>query len=721
MKNIIALVFLLFVTAHFSSLSAQQNRQASKQEQCATMARLEAKFKRNPALKAAFQQQLQTFNKKMNRQAARQLGIDSVSNINATYTIPVVFHVVLSNQARVTDAQIFAQLDILNKTYAGTNPDSVSIPGYFKPLFGRSSLQFCLAQRTPNDEPTTGIERTITSVTSFSPANDFVKHTVTGGADIWNGDKYYNVWICALSDNILGYGSFPNDGQPTEQGVVIDFQSLPGSSLNHYNGGKTLTHETGHYFNLYHNWGDDDGACTGTDFVDDTPNQGGASSGCQSGIVTDNCTTSGNGIMYQNFMDYSYDQCLLLFTTQQVQRMESALLTYRLSLTTSNACTPAVLQPLDAQLKSIIAPAQRVCKNSFTSVVTVKNLGLQTLTSLVVSTVIDNAAPVNYTWNGTLASLATTTITLNSTIITQGNHIVKIFVSSPNGGTDGKNSNDTLYTPVQYFDAVATVAEGFEGTIFPPSGWDIVNPDNLITWEKVTGVAKTGNASVGINNFNYAINDQKDYLRLPEVNFANIDSAFFYFQVAANTFTPVSTANNTWDTLEVLLSKDCGLTYTSLYKKWGANLVTTSPETADPFVPKSNEWRRDSINLTPYINQGNIMLAFKNTTEFENNIYLDDINIRTITINPNLKKAGYLITPNPANNYINVQFYPNPTNLKGIELYNMLGQKIDKITVTSGGGAVAYRFNIRRYPQGTYIVRVVFANRIIVSKVIKLQ
>ena len=184
MKNIIALFFLLLVTAYFSRLSAQQNRQALKQEQCATMTRLEAKFKRNPALKAAFKQQLETFNKKMNRQSAKELGVDSASNINTTYTIPVVFHVVLSNQAKVTDAQILAQLDILNKTYAGIYPDSAAIPAYFKPLFGKSNIQFCLAQRTPNDEPTTGIERIITTATSFSPVNDFVKHAVTGGADI---------------------------------------------------------------------------------------------------------------------------------------------------------------------------------------------------------------------------------------------------------------------------------------------------------------------------------------------------------------------------------------------------------------------------------------------------------------------------------------------------------------------------------------------------------
>ena len=115
------------------------------------------------------------------------------------------------------------------------------------------------------------------------------------------------------------------------------------------------------------------------------------------------------------------------------------------------------------------------------------------------------------------------------------------------------------------------------------------------------------------------------------------------------------------------------------------------------------------------------MLAFRNTTEFENNIYLDDINIRTVTINPNLKKAGYLITPNPAKNAIAVQFYPNPTDLKGIELYNTLGQKLKSVTVTSGGGANRYDFNISSYAAGTYYVRVVFANKVIVSKIIKVQ
>ncbi|MDN3654954.1 M43 family zinc metalloprotease [Ferruginibacter paludis] len=720
MKNTLAVLCMLLINGFFSEVFAQKNKQAIKQEQCATMVRLEEKFKRNPNLKSQFFHQLDVFNRSVADRVARQKehNVTGVEKPTAVYTIPIVFHIVMSNPAQVTDAQILSQLDVLNKTYSATNADISNVPDYFKPLIGQASVQFCLAQRTPSGDITNGIDRVATRKTSFSNSDDGVKHTSSGGVDIWNGDKYYNVWVCVLSNNLLGYGTFPNDGAPLEQGVVIDYHSLPGGSYANYNSGKTLTHETGHYFNLFHIWGDDNGACTGSDFVDDTPNQGDASTACFTGIKLDSCTKTGNGIMYQNFMDYSFDQCLLLFTKLQAVRMQTALLTYRSSLTTSDGCTPVVLKTLDAQLKTIDAPVQRICTSSFTPQVTIRNKGTQTLTSLTIETVIDNSAPVINNWTGSLVSLATSAVTLKPVTIASGTHQIKIFVTAPNAGTDQFTGNDTLTNIVQYADAVASVSESFEGSVFPPAGWDVVNPDQSITWEKVTGVAKTGNASVGINNFDYTNTDEQDYLRLPELNFATVDSAFLTFQVAASTYTPVSTAGNNWDTLEVLISKDCGLTYTSLYKKWGATLVTTASETTESFRPVANEWRRDSINLTPYVNDGKVLLAFRNTNGFENNIYLDDINVRTITINPNLKAAGFLVTPNPAKSNIAVQFYPNPADLKSIQLFNLFGQKLYQANI-SGAGASLYNVDVARYPAGTYIVRVILGDRVLVKKIIK--
>lgn len=721
MKSIIAVVFFLFLNLHFAVLMAQKNKQVQKQEQCATMQRLEENFKRDPSLKTRFNKQLQTFNRTMANKSAKQLDIDrGLNTTGTTYTIPVVFHIVATNPDVVTNQQILAQLDVLNKDFAGTNADAAGLPTYFKPLFGKSSIQFCLAQRIQNGVTTNGIERFRSTKKSFYREKDSVKHAELGGVNIWDGNKYLNVWLCALNDRVLGYATFPNDGSPLEQGVVIDYNTLPGGLFNNYNQGKTLTHEVGHFFNLFHIWGDDEDIgdnCAGSDFVGDTPNQSIATENCPTGLKVDNCTPNGNGILYQNYMDYSFDPCLLLFTTQQVSRMETALLTYRSSLTISNSCVPVKM--LDVELRKIDVPAKRICTNSFSPMVTISNKGTETLASLQLKTVIDNGTPVTYAWSGSVASLTNTTITLASVTIAQGIHTIKIFIASPNGGKDENNTDDTLTTTFEYYDAVQNISEGFEGNTFLPQGWDIVNPDQSITWKKVTGIAKTGNASVLIDNLNNLDIGGQDYLRLPELNLLNVDSAYLYFQVAASTVTPVSTQNNNWDTLEVLVSKDCGITYTSLYKKWGAELITTATENTDPFKPNLNEWRLDSVNLSDYINAGKVLLAFKNTTGNENNIYLDDINLKTEIINSNLKTAGFLVVPNPARDNITIQFFPNPAKLKSIQLYNLMGQKLAENIITTGQGSAAYSFNVQLLPTGAYFVRAVFEDKMLVKKFIK--
>jgi len=715
-RNRLSYLFILLLLS-IPAISQKTNR--IKYEQCGTMQRLEEKLATNPELKIKFELQRAEFNK-----AVRAGSYKLSSRVNpfgsserTAIVIPVVFHIVLTDPSVVTNAQILAQLDTLNKDFAGTNADSIKIPSYFKPLFGKSAIQFCLAQRTPDGEVTSGIERTVTTQTSFT-ANDAVKHVSTGGANSWDNTQYMNVWICALSNNILGYATFPEEGMPEEQGVVIDYRSVPGGSSTSYNMGKTLTHETGHFFNLYHIWGDDNGDCTGTDFVDDTPNQGASSSGCYNGIKTDNCTTSGNGIMYQNYMDYSYDACMVMFTTQQVARMEASVIASRSALLTSNGCQAPVLRNFDAQLFSINQPAQRICTNTFTPAVTIKNKGIQTLTSVKINAKIDNGAITTYTWTGSLPRLSSANVILPVLTTTTGNHILTVYVSNPNNNPDEDATNDTLSFVYQYYLPVTSVSESVESTAFPPPGWDIVNPDRSITWRRVTGIAKTGNASVMINNFNYNAVGQKDDLRLPTITLQNVDSAFLSFQIAAAAYTSLNTTNNVWDTIEVLLSTDCGVNYTTLYKRYGPNLVTRTTATTSSFVPTADEWRKDSIDLANYIGNNDLILAFRNTNGYENNIYLDDINVRTVIINPNLKRQGFLVTPNPTNGVIAVQFYPQPQNLKAIQVYDLTGRKLTEVLI-NGGANNYYSLNISSYAAGTYVVRAVFTDRVITRKIIK--
>ncbi|WP_353720515.1 M43 family zinc metalloprotease [Dyadobacter sp. 676] len=634
-------------------------------------------------------------------------------------TIPVVFHVVLNRQSMVTDAQIMAQLDTINKDYAGTNAGAEKIPAHFRSLFGQTGIQFCLAQRTPDDAPSTGIVRYNTTRNSFDYTTNQVKHAESGGADAWDTDKYLNIWICDLSGSTLGYATFPDDGVKDEQGVAVDYASLPGGSVAGFNQGKTLTHELGHYFNLYHIWGDDNGACTGTDEVDDTPNQSNSTTTCQSGIVTDRCTTVAPGIMYQNYMDYTPDACLLMFTKMQVARMEAAFNTYRALLANSNGCVPVDVKKEDASLKAIRRPAQRICSNSVTPQVTLANRGSETLTSVTIHAVIDNGTVQDYKWTGSLATYEEATVTLPVLTTDEGNHVLSIYTSHPNGAADEDTSNDALSLDFIYYEPFAApVREGFEG-LFPPQGWDIVNEDGGSTWEKTTSAAKTGSASVKIGNFGNQVVGQRDYLRSPTVNIAGVDSAFVSFQVAAATYTNTSAQGNVWDTLQVLISTDCGQTYTSVYKKWGSSLITRSAATRTAFTPGVNEWRREEINIGSFIGQGEILVAFLNTNGNENDIYLDDINIRTVTVNPNLKEAGFLVTPNPTNGQVSVQFYPHPEQLESVSIYNVTGQKVAETVITGEVASNVYNFDLTRFPAGLYIVKAEFSDRVLTKKIVK--
>src|SRR5205085_4885972 len=173
-------------------------------------------------------------------------------------TIPVVIHIVYNTpQQNISDDQAFSQIGILNKDYRRLNNDTVNTPAPFKPLGADIQVEFCMARRDPGGNPTLGITRTQTNVTTFG-LDDAVKFTSSGGIDGWDRNRYLNIWVCNLGNNLLGYALYPG-GPPATDGVVILYTAFGtgGVAAPPYNLGRTATHEVGHWLNLIHIWGDD--------------------------------------------------------------------------------------------------------------------------------------------------------------------------------------------------------------------------------------------------------------------------------------------------------------------------------------------------------------------------------------------------------------------------------------------------------------------------------
>ena len=227
-------------------------------------------------------------------------GGDNLGVIN----IPVYVHVVYSNsQENVSDNQINSQIAVLNDDFRKGNNDISQVPALFENVVADSEITFSLAQD--------GIKRHSNTTSSWG-TNDAVKAAYPPITP----ETHLNIWVCNIGGGILGYAQFPG-GPSSTDGVVLLYSSLPGGSAAPYNLGRTATHEVGHYLNLRHIWGD--GRCNRDDFVSDTPTSDRPNYGCPS-FPTTHCRSTD---MTMNYMDYTDDACMYMFSEGQKVRMRT--------------------------------------------------------------------------------------------------------------------------------------------------------------------------------------------------------------------------------------------------------------------------------------------------------------------------------------------------------------------------------------------------------------
>ncbi len=283
----------------------------SQERNCSTMENLEYRKQQDPGLEQRMAQ-IEAFTQTQIQQMANNRIDGSV------ITLPVVVHVLYRNSTEnISVAQIQSQIDVLNEDFRRTNPDADNTWSQA----ADTEIEFCLATVDPNGNPTSGITRKSTTRQDWGTTDD-MKKASQGGVNPWNTAEYINMWIVPKMTSggrtILGYAQFPGGSAATD-GVVMAYNYFGrvGNVSAPFDGGRTTTHEVGHYLNLRHIWGD---ANCGNDFVSDTPTHQTSNGGCPTGRVS-----CGSVDMIQNYMDYTNDSCMNLFTTGQKNRMRAVL------------------------------------------------------------------------------------------------------------------------------------------------------------------------------------------------------------------------------------------------------------------------------------------------------------------------------------------------------------------------------------------------------------
>ncbi|NNC82474.1 MAG: zinc metalloprotease, partial [Flavobacteriales bacterium] len=395
------------------------------------------------------------------------------------YTIPVVVHIMHTGEAEgvgtnISDAQIQSAIDALNEDFRrmpGTNGFGSGVD---------VEMEFCLASRDPQGNPTNGINRVDASVvTNYATEGMSIgqgsgaSETAVKALSIWDRDDYYNIWIVnEIEDNdggagIQGFAYFPSSSA-SKDGAVILYNAFGtvGNLKTYTNLNRTATHEIGHAFFLYHTF--QGNSCSETDCslqgdqVCDTPPT----------VSSTSCNTpacSGSQ-QVENYMDYTGEDCMNMFTQGQKDRMRSALVTMRSSLLLSLGCTPP--NALDAGIVSIHNPDGFSCSGSFVPEVELKNFGSTTITSVDIRYRVDAGSLQTYSYSGSIQAGASETVTLPMVTASSGAHTFEAFTESPNGGNDGYQSNDGI---TQAFEIV-------DGSTITVS-IDVDNYGNETTWD----------------------------------------------------------------------------------------------------------------------------------------------------------------------------------------------------------------------------------------------
>lgn len=626
-----------------------------------------------------------------------------VSVQKASRNIPIVVHVIHNGDAlgtgeNISDAQVMSQVNVLNADFSATNTDFNST-SYYNSVKTNMDIQFCLATTDPNGQPTTGIDRVNYGTTSFGQSAAEAMKAATQ----WDPTKYFNIWVCRFGgdlDGILGYAQFPNSGAANTDGVIIGYNyfGTTGAVSSPYNKGRTVTHEIGHCFGLFHIWGDDGTACTGSDNVADTPNQADENYGCPNPATNTSCSNSGD--MSMNYMDYTDDACMYMFTTGQKAKVDAVLASAprRASLLTSNVCSAAAITA------------------NFTANATVINEG-QSVTFTDAST---SPATLNsWSWTftgGTPASHNGQTppaITYN----TAGTYAVSLTVGDNAAGTDTETK--TAYITVNTAGTVTCDSTA--------AGWDW-NTEPFYTGAYWTADLCTGNDGYILGNNCYDDNGWATKVTFSGIGKEITDLIYLFDQ---STGTGAGRLR-VWDDNGTAGAPNTVLfSYPITTGQFASNLKQLILVPVSPAVAVTgNFYIGNDHNVTP-LDGDTLTMAIADPTS-GNQIWAKETtgwkdlsaysvsykatagvvicDIETGVLSHNIQTTEVSVRPNPTTGIITILAPIEVNNFK-VVVYNMLGEEVASEVVNSN----ATKLNLDKQPNGVYFVKVT-ANGVVTTQ-----
>ncbi len=361
----------------------------------------------------------------------------------------------------------------------------------------------------------------------------------------------------------------------------------------------------------------------------------------------------------------------------------------------------------DAGISTILSPWEFQCGESVSPSVMLTNFGSDSLTSANILFRIDGGEPAVYYWSGLLSPGDTMQVDLPQINAEEGSHQFTCFTNLPNGAQEGYTFNDTVkstFISVSLSSGIVSLSESFDDQFFPPAGW-VLNSSSIFQWGHTPLAHFSGTGSAVRSNYMDNHTGASYNIDLPVIHISAGSHRVLDFKYA---YAPYSSSY--CDSLQVLISNDCGSSWQTLFNK-GCMALQTAPPTIYAFYPQSNDdWKQESFSLEAYA--GDALIRFRSVCGYGNNLYLDDVNISFPAGAVENNSVGKLaVYPNPAFGKITIL----ASGEGRLFILNASGRLILQMEITGP----ATTFDISALSGGVYIAKVVGEYGVQVGKFIK--